>query len=208
MKKKILWGLFAVLSTLIGLYPVKYLITRGKTGILKTKPDWLLDSEIWKSLFYTHIILGGLALLIGWVQFSTMLRRNNPSVHQLIGKVYVLSVLLSAVSGFYIALFADGGLWTSLGFSCLAAIWFYTTLTAYLAARNKQFLKHRNRMIYSYAACFAAVTLRIWLPLLIIVTGNFSTSYKIVAWLSWIPNLLLAYLIIKRKQPAGTFDYH
>lgn len=201
MKKKILWVLFALFSMLIGLYPVQYLLNEGNSGILKDKPDWLLNSEFYKISFYIHIVLGGLALLIGWVQFSTKLRRNKPHVHQFIGKVYVLSALLSAGSGFYIGLFADKGPWTSVGFCSLAAMWFYTTLSAYLTARSKQFLKHRNRMIYSYSACFAAVTLRIWLPVLIMLTSNYSISYNIVAWLSWIPNLFVAYLIVKRSAP-------
>jgi hypothetical protein len=198
MKKKIAWILFAVLSILIGLYPLKYLLNAGKIGILNGKPDWLLKSEVWKIFFYTHIVLGGVALLIGWIQFNVKLRLAKPLVHRFIGKIYVFSVLFSSFSGFYIALFADQGLWASLGFSCLAIIWFFTTLMAYLTIINKQFLRHQNMMIYSYAACFAAVTLRIWLPILIMIIGNYGTSYIIVAWLSWIPNLFVAYLIVKR----------
>jgi hypothetical protein len=56
-------------------------------------------------------------------------------------------------------------------------------------------------MIYSYAACFAAVTLRIWLPLLISITGDFFIAYPIVAWLCWVPNLIVANLIVKSMVP-------
>ncbi|XHR97324.1 DUF2306 domain-containing protein [Mucilaginibacter sp. UC70_90] len=172
----------------------------GKIGILKGKPDWLLQSAIWKISFYTHIVLGGVALLIGWIQFNAKLRLNKPPIHRFVGKIYVVSVLLSSSAGFYIALFTDQGLWASLGFSCLAVIWFYTTLMAYLTVRNRQFLRHQTMMIYSYAACFAAVTLRIWLPVLIMINGNYGTSYIIVAWLSWVPNLFVAYLIVKKSE--------
>lgn len=185
---------------LIGLYPLKYLLSDGKIGILKGKPDWLLQSAIWKISFYTHIVLGGVALLIGWIQFNAKLRLNKPPIHRFVGKIYVVSVLLSSSAGFYIALFTDQGLWASLGFSCLAVIWFYTTLMAYLTVRNRQFLRHQTMMIYSYAACFAAVTLRIWLPVLIMINGNYGTSYIIVAWLSWVPNLFVAYLIVKKSE--------
>jgi uncharacterized membrane protein len=198
MKKKIFWFLFAALSIIIGLYPLQYLLMAGKVGILNSKPDWLLTNVIWNVAFYIHIVLGGLSLLIGWIQFSSKLRAKNLSMHRQIGKVYVVSVLLSSISGFYIALFANEGIWTSLGFSCLAVIWFYTTLGAYVAIRNKQILQHQMLMIYSYASCFAAVTLRIWLPILIIIIGNYRTAYIMVAWWSWIPNLFIAYLITKR----------
>jgi len=53
-------------------------------------------------------------------------------------------------------------------------------------------------MIYSYAACFAAVTLRIWLPLLTMIYGDFVKAYVIVAWLCWIPNIIVAGVITRR----------
>ena len=56
-------------------------------------------------------------------------------------------------------------------------------------------------MIYSYAACFAAVTLRIWLHLLTALFGGFITAYTIVAWLSWVPNLIVANQIARRIVP-------
>lgn len=198
MKKKIAWFLFAFLCIAIGLYPLQYLLSSGVVGILKSKPTWLLRDVIWNTAFYVHIIFGGLALLMGWLQFSKKLRNKNVKAHRLIGKIYVAAVLLSALAGFYVALFASGGFWSSLGFGCLAIIWFGTTLMAYLTIRNKQVLKHQILMVYSYAACFAAVTLRIWLPLLVLTIGDFKTAYVIVSWWCWVPNLLAAYLITKK----------
>ncbi|TDO23806.1 DUF2306 domain-containing protein [Pedobacter duraquae] len=204
MKKKILWFLFALFAILIGLYPSIYFFMDGKTGLLSSKPDWILNSTVWHISFYTHILLGGLALLIGWLQFNNKIRINKPQVHRNIGKIYIVSVLVSAIAGFYIALFAEQGLWASLGFVCLAIIWFTTTLMGYITIRNKQIINHQIFMIYSYAACFAAVTLRIWLPLLIMSTGNFGKSYIIVAWLCWIPNLLVAHLIVRKLATQKT----
>ncbi|MCC8411257.1 DUF2306 domain-containing protein [Mucilaginibacter sp. UR6-1] len=198
MKKKILWVLFGFFSIIIGLYPLKYLLINGKVGILNGKPEWLLSSVIWYISFYIHITFGGVALLIGWLQFSPKLRYKNIKAHRIIGKVYVASALFSSFSGFYIALFADEGFWASLGFSCLSIIWFCTTLMAYLTIIKQQVIKHQVLMIYSYAACFAAVTLRIWLPVLILVIGNYGMAYIVVAWLSWLPNLLVAYLLTKK----------
>lgn len=56
-------------------------------------------------------------------------------------------------------------------------------------------------MIYSYAACFAAVTLRVWLPLLMIVSGDYLVAYIIVSWLCWVPNMVVANLIVKKLKP-------
>ena len=198
MKKKILWVLFGFFSTLIGLYPLKYFLVNGKVGILNGKPEWLLTNVAWNIAFYIHIIFGGIALIVGWLQFSSKLRSKNVKAHRFVGKIYIASALFSSFSGFYIALFADGGFWTSLGFSFLSIVWLGTTLMAYLTIRKQQIVRHQVLMTYSYAACFAAVTLRIWLPILILVIGHYGKAYLVVAWLSWIPNLLVAFLITKK----------
>ena len=202
MIRKVLWILMAVFSILIGLYPAIYFLTDRKFGLLGSKSSELLANIFWNVGFYTHIILGGLALFIGWIQFSPKLRNKNLRLHRQIGKVYIIAVLLSAVAGIGIGFSATGGLFTSAGFISLGVIWFYTTFIAYVSIRNKQIHLHQNMMIYSYAACFAAVTLRIWLPLLIMIFGDFITAYTIVAWLSWVPNMIVAYLIVKRLEES------
>jgi len=60
---------------------------------------------------------------------------------------------------------------------------------------------HEKYMIFSFAACFASVTLRIWLPILTGLTGEFNSAYRIVAWLCWVPNILVAYFITKKPKP-------
>ena len=187
-----------VLAIVIALYPSIYFIIDRKFGLLSSKPIELLTNSFWNIGFYTHILLGGLALLIGWTQFSSKIRDNNLTLHKRIGKIYVIAVFLSSIAGICIGFFATGGFPSSLGFICLGIIWFSTTLKAYINIQNRQIVKHQKMMIYSYAACFAGVTLRIWLPLLIIIFGNFITAYTIVAWLCWVPNLFVANLITRR----------
>ncbi len=201
MTKRVLWILAVILAILIGLYPSTYFLMGRNFGLLSSKSNELLSSIAWNTGFYVHIILGGLALLIGWLQFNSRIRSKRLKLHKLIGKVYVVSALFSSVAGFYIALFANGGAMNSLGFICLALTWFYTTLTAYLSIRKKQVDKHQKMMIYSYAACFAAVTLRLWLPLLTAVLGDQITAYAIVAWLCWVPNMIVANQIVRRVFP-------
>ncbi|WP_296384653.1 DUF2306 domain-containing protein [Winogradskyella sp.] len=157
----------------------------------------LLSDVFWNVGFYGHITLGGLALLIGWLQFNKKLRIKNLKFHKLIGKSYVISVLISGVCGLYIAFYATGGLISQLGFMSLAMIWLYTTIKGYRFAKGGQITRHQNMMIYSYAACFSAVTLRIWLPILGELFGAFVPAYRIVAWLCWMPNIVVAYFIVK-----------
>lgn len=200
MIKKVTVIIAAVLATLIGLYPFIYFFINRKFGLLQSKSDALLANVFWNIGFYMHITLGGIALLIGWTQFSVKLRINKLKLHRQIGKVYVIAALLSSLTAIYIALYANGGIIASLGFICLGLIWFYTTLRAYIEIRNGRIENHQKMMMYSYAACFSAVTLRIYLPILIIIFHDFIKAYLLVAWLCWIPNMIVAYLLVKQLQ--------
>lgn len=196
---KVSWIVFVVLAVAVGLYPLTYFFVDRKFGLLASKSDELLADTMWNIGFYGHILLGGLALFIGWAQFSKKLRTTNLKVHRNVGKLYIIAVLISGICGIYIAFEATGGLIASLGFIGLGLIWLFTTLRAYIAVRNKDMTLHKGFMIYSYAACFAAVTLRIWLPLLNIVLDDFVLAYRIVAWLCWLPNMVFAYFWVKRR---------
>ncbi len=200
LSKKIFYPIVSVLSILIGFYPATYFFLEKTFGLLGTKPPELLDNQIWNTSFYGHIILGGLALLIGWVQFSEKLRVKNIALHRKIGKVYMISVLISGICGIYIGFHATGGSFSAAGFISLGIVWLYTTVQGFFSARKGNIAKHQQMMIYSYAACFAAVTLRIWLPILVISMGDFIAAYKVVAWLCWVPNLFVAYLLTRRQQ--------
>jgi len=61
-------------------------------------------------------------------------------------------------------------------------------------------------MIRNYAPTFAAVTLRVYLPLLIEFgfNGDFIPAYQLVSWLRWVPNIIVAQLIISKlkRKPA------
>lgn len=198
MIKKALIVLLAIVSTSVGLYPLIYFAVDRRFGLLQSKSAALLADAFWNIAFYTHITLGGLALVIGWTQFIVKWRERNLSRHRSIGKLYVVSVLSSALAGIYIAFYATGGIIPSLGFVCLGAVWFSTTLRAYLTIRKGSISEHQKMMIYSYAACLAAVTLRIYLPIFIALFHNFNKGYSLVAWLCWIPNLIVADYIVRK----------
>jgi uncharacterized membrane protein len=198
MTKKVVNIVIAIMATLVGLYPFTYFFINRKFGLLQTKNDAILNNVAWNIAFYMHITLGGIALLIGWTQFSEKRRTNKPRLHRRVGKVYVLAALLSAIAGLYVALYATGGIVASLGFICLGITWFYTTIRAYIEIKSGHTDEHQKKMIYSYAACFSAVTLRIYLPFLVMLFHDFIKAYLVVAWLCWIPNIVVAWLLVKK----------
>lgn len=196
---KVAWFVFVTLAISIGLYPLFYLFVDREFGLLASKSESLLSNVVWNIGFYGHITFGGIALLIGWMQFSKKMRTSHLNRHRLVGKAYILSALISGICGIYIGFYATGGLISSIGFILLGVFWLYTTIKAYKAVRTGDIELHQGFMIYSYALCFAAVTLRIWLPLLTIAFGDFVPAYRLVAWLCWVPNVIFAYFWVRKK---------
>jgi uncharacterized membrane protein len=200
--KNLPWIPFAFFAIAIGLYPLLYfLVDMRSNGLLQSKPKAILGSDIWNTAFYIHIIFGGIALLIGWTQFSASLRRRYLRLHRTVGKLYVIAVAMSSVAALYIAFFATGGLICVLGFGSLAIIWLISDVKAYTTIRQGHVSQHQKWMICNYALTFAAVTLRIWLPLLsTFVFHDFIPAYRVVSWLSWVPNLVVALIIINKRN--------
>ena len=202
MIKKISWIIVVSFAIVIGFYPVIYFLIDRQFGLLGSKDSTVLESIFWNSAFYIHIVLGGISLLTGWMQFSTKLRERNVKIHRALGIVYLLSVILSGSAGLYIAFYATGGIVAKAGFIGLAIVWLVTTLQAYRGILKRKIGLHQKLMIYSYAACLAAVTLRIWLPLLTIAFQDFIPAYRIVAWLCWVPNMVIAFFITRKLKTA------
>ena len=199
MLRRIPYFLLALTAICIGLYPLIYFTIDRHFGLLSSKSDALLNNVIWNVGFYAHIICGGLALLVGWYQFNEKWRHKNIQLHKRIGKFYAYNVFISGMASVYIGYFATGGIVASTGFISLGLIWLYTTFQAVRYAKGGNIDGHQRMMIFSYAACFAAVTLRIWLPLLTTAfEGDFIKAYRIVAWLCWVPNLIFAWFLQAR----------
>ncbi len=194
----------AAICLIIGAYPLAYLVTDGKFGLLQLKSEAVVSDEWWRLAFYSHIITGGVALSVGWSQFVNSWRQHHPEIHRRVGKVYVFMVCVSGVAAICLAPRSTTGWIAGSGFGSLGIFWLYVTLQAYISIRQGKRQEHKRMMVYSYSACCSAVTLRLWLPFLLSVLRlDFAVAYPIVAWLSWVPNLLVAHAINSRpvKKP-------
>lgn len=147
---------------------------------------------------WLHIVFGAIALTAGALNFRHAIRRRQPWLHRRIGEAYVLSALGTALAGGWLAVFAYGGVGNRLGFGLLALVTLLCTVIAWRYALLRDFVQHRRWMIRSYALIFAGVTLRLQAPFLIAWQGDFAGGYAIVAWSCWIPNLIVAELILRR----------
>jgi uncharacterized membrane protein len=159
----------------------------------------LIDNGFWMSAFYVHITGGMLALVTGPLQFIPSFRNRFLRVHRSLGKVYLAAILfIGAPSGLFMAFYAEGGIWGSIGFTLMALLWLGTTWMAYETIRKRDIAGHRAWMTRSFALTFAAITLRVWVPVasdyLHLDPGFIETSS---AWISWIPNLIVAEILLR-----------
>jgi uncharacterized membrane protein len=185
-----LWGLMLLLSVGVAVYASTYFFfAPGDVHFA----HYIL-------LLRLHIAGGIGALLAGPWQFSQKLRTRNLNRHRWIGRFYLLSVALGSIAGFGMAMVSKEGLATHLGFGILAVLWFATGLQAYRMVRSRNIEAHRQWMIRNFALTLAAVTLRQYLPLMLFALHwPFSRAYLMVSWLCWVPNLLIAEWMVRRR---------
>ena len=153
---------------------------------------------------FVHALFGSAVLLALAVQFMPGLRDRWPRLHRAAGRVYGGAALPAAGAGLYLATHAYGGWSTRVGFALLAVGALATTALALAAARRRAFAAHRRWAVRSAALFFSAVTLRVELPLLVLLCGGrFRPAYLAVAWLCWVPNALWAEWWLRRAGNAG-----
>ncbi|WP_220700012.1 DUF2306 domain-containing protein [Sphingobacterium puteale] len=160
--------------------------------------------ELWwyKYAFYTHVCTAILALPAGFTQFNLGLLKKRPRLHRTIGYMYVVSILgFAAPSGALIGSVANGGVFAIISFELLALGWFYFTWQAVRLAVQRKINLHHDFMLRSFALTCSAITLRFWKVILVyLFHPNPMDLYQIIAWLGWVPNLLLVEFIIYRKN--------
>jgi hypothetical protein len=163
------------------------------------KTGWYLPA------FYCHIIGSSVILLAGFFQFSKKVY-NNKALHRALGKLYVFGVLFFAAPGAYVmTLFINRGMGVFISFLLQNTLWVVFTLAAFLLVKNGRIDDHIKMMNRSYALAFGAVTLRFYIWLFTVLGNgvNFHNNYLIIAFLSWVPNLILAEVINRYgKRPV------
>lgn len=164
-------------------------------------------SNLWFIAFYIHVTTAIASLLAGFTQFFDAAFARK--IHRTMGWFYCVVVLcLAAPSGLIMSFFANGGFWSQLAFTLLSLLWILSTGLALYFALKKKIDHHRSWMIISYALTLSALSLRAWKWGLVNLTPieiNPMDLYRIIAWLGWVPNLIVALAIIylSRKKTAA-----
>ncbi|MBU1304336.1 MAG: DUF2306 domain-containing protein [Alphaproteobacteria bacterium] len=149
--------------------------------------------------FYAHVGLAPIALALVPLQIWRGFRNRHRAIHRLLGRVYGVAVVLSGLGGLWLAATTTSGPVAASGFAVLAVLWVATTIVGIRAAMIGDTRAHQQWMTRSVALTLAAVTLRIYLPLSLVFNLEFATAYTAIAWLCWVPNLLVAEYLIRRQ---------
>ncbi|EAR08322.1 DUF2306 domain-containing protein [Reinekea blandensis] len=152
-------------------------------------------------LIYTHVFGAVVALALGPFQFSSKLRQRYLTAHRWSGRAYLLfGVLFGGLAGLFLAQHAFGGLISQVGFSLSALVWLFTGSMALVSILSGDTQAHRRWMVRNFALTFSAVTLRMYLGAFTAAGVPFAEFYPLLAWISWVPNILLAEWIFNRQE--------
>ena len=211
-KKQILWGVMAFFAISVGIVALAPYATFDSSNFNNATARYATETPLRYAGLFIHAFSGGIALLLGPFQFLQKLRDRRPTLHRWMGRIYLTGILLGGLSAFIIAPGMISGLVGEVGLMTLATLWLWTGLMAYINIRAGNVEVHRQWMTRNYALTFAAATLRLWLGILIGTqvplletkyAGDFDALfvevYRVVMWLSWVPNLIVAEWIIQRR---------
>ncbi len=173
--------------------------------------QWVVDEWHWMAAFYIHIFSSVFVLAAGLTQFSKTFLLKYPVLHRKIGKIYVFLVLCVACpSGFVMAFYGNGGWAARYAFILQALGWWFFTFMAYSTVKNRKLKEHSKYMIRSYAMTLSAISLRAATYIASVWKMNngincpdpeyflicYPDFYILIAWLSWIVNLIIAEFMI------------
>ncbi|WP_118975519.1 DUF2306 domain-containing protein [Taibaiella koreensis] len=191
------YGALLFFTWLMLLITSQYIPARPDVAFLRVKQD-VAGRGYYQLAFFTHVYSSIFVLLTGILQFPPMIRKRFPVLHRWSGRVYVgLILVLAGPSGLLMGYYGNGGWVAQAAFCLLALLWLLFTFLGYRAARKGNFDAHRRWMYRSYALTLSAISLRLWKWVLVLLFAPKPMEvYRLVAWLGWVGNLLVAEWII------------
>ena len=198
----------AFIATLYGSYllillSLPYIHFQPNVEFLGTK-QLIYHIDLWRISFYIHVFSSPIVILSGLLQFNRRILNKRPKIHRGLGYVYVITVLLiSGPAALVMSFYANGGRIAQTSFVLLTFFWIFTTLMSFLRVKKGHYLSHTKWNIRSYALTLSAVTLRFYASMFDIfeVRMGPKETYILLSYLSWIPNLIIAEIMIYFKYP-------
>jgi hypothetical protein len=198
---KVVGVIVFLLGAALAYNALSYINFDSRYGFLRLKQEaiatgWYLPA------YYSHVLFGGLILMVGFFQLHPTWGHRWKKLHRAFGYFYVMGILfLSAPGGMVMSFFINRGPFVLLSFVAQCTLWFFCTAMAFDRIRKRDIEAHRQWMWRSFALTFAAITLRVYI---FIVSFSVDLSqpgaYATLAWLSWVPNLIIAEMFIRSAR--------
>ena len=137
-------------------------------------------------------------MLLGFLQFSKTIKRKYTTLHRWSGRVYAVIILfLSGPSGLVMSYHANGGVFSKTAFVILSLLWMSFTFLSVYYVLKKDMVNHQKFAIRSFALTLSAISLRLFKYIIVFLfQPQQMEAYRIVAWLGWSFNLLIAEIIL------------
>ncbi|MFI4975904.1 MAG: DUF2306 domain-containing protein [Caulobacterales bacterium] len=201
MKKTGVWlWIVAILAIGVAVVSYRYLLP----GMPGAAPTIVTNRFAPTGALVLHAGIGATVLILGALQFFPAIRARWPAWHRRAGTVYVAGCMIGGTAGLLLAFGSTAGPIATLGFGLLAVLWLGFTANAWRLAKARDFARHERWMLRSYALTFGAVTLRAYLPIGALLHIDFMTAYRAISFLAWVPNLIVAEIILARRVGART----
>jgi hypothetical protein len=144
----------------------------------------LANEERFLFALQVHVVAAALALPACLLLTSVTVLRRYPQVHRWLGRVTGVAVLFALVpSGFYLSLFAKGGLASTLGFMATGALMAVAMVQGVRTARARRFVEHRRWALHVLAQMGVAVLSRAMLFAFDAAAVDETLAYLVSLWL-------------------------
>ena len=196
-----LWLALAFFTVMMARITSGYWPVRNDAAFLQIKQQYIGITH-WRLAFWVHVSTSMIPLLAGFTQFAPWVLKRSPGVHRAMGRVYVITVcFVTGPASLIMAFYANGGITSRVAFATLALLWLGTTAMGWRTVMQRKWQRHREWMIRSYALTLSAITLRAWKYVIVLAFEPHPMDvYRIVAWLGFVPNLLIAEWLIRRAH--------
>jgi Predicted membrane protein (DUF2306) len=156
-------------------------------------------------LLITHISGGIIAIVLGPLQFIPIIRKRYKKWHRLIGKIYLIAVLIGGLAAITLAtakvIMLEHAIAFGTGLLGLGIAWLFTSGMAFWAVRKRNFVQHREWMIRSYVVTCGFTSFRIFTDILNNYMHADGNQIGItMAWACWAIPLLITEMILQSRK--------
>lgn len=170
--------------------------------VLEKLEQALPHEDLWTLALKVHVVAAAFSLPGCLLLSSLLVLKRAPRFHRWLGRVTGTVILFALVpSGFYLSLYAKGGLPSTMGFMLSGAIVAFAMVQGVRAARARRFAEHRRWVWHVLAQLGVAVVSRAMLFALDAAAVDEVVAYVASLWLPVVGGFgLVELLSLKSKQ--------